>query len=105
MLREMSDRQSDVRELLMDIRTTQDKTQEMGLAGNLGYPDDLIIAVVMADRELMEREEEVNINDLILAGAFLDNLDTQGFRVKAKKVKRKKGKKHGVFGQSSPPAH
>lgn len=85
MLKELSSRQSDVRELLMHVRGTEDKSVEEGLAGNLGYPDEVVIATVLAVKEMaLEPDSEVTPNDLIWAGAFLDHLDTQGFAVHVK---------------------
>lgn len=82
MLRELSDRQSDVRELFMQLREMQDKTQEEAIAGNLGYDDDAVIAVVLATKEYSrDPASSIEIGDLIWAGGFLDYLDTQGFGV------------------------
>ena len=93
MIRELSDRQSDVRELLSALRQQEDKTVEDGLAGNLGYSDDVVTAVVLATHEMRSTPEaDIEVRDLIWAGAFLDNLDTLNMQVRPKKVK-KHGKK------------
>jgi len=85
LLRQLSDRQSDIRELLMGVRVEPDKTKEMGLAGNLGYSDDLIVAVVMTRLEMSDDPDRpVMIKDLIWAGEFLDHLDTQNYVITAK---------------------
>ena len=85
LLQELSSRQSDVRELLMEVRQLEDKTVEDGLAGNLGYPDEAVIATVLAVMEMgREPDREITVKDLIWAGAFLEHLDTQGMTVRAK---------------------
>lgn len=85
LLKDLSNRQSDIRELLADIRATEDKTVEDGLAGNLGYDDDKIIAVVLSVVEMdKDPDREITVRDLIWAGAFLDHLDTQGLTVRMK---------------------
>lgn len=84
-LRQMSDRQSDVKELISGLRKTEDKTVIEGLAGNLGYDDDLVVACVLASLEMgRDPDRQIEIEDLIWAGAFLDHLDTQGFAVSSK---------------------
>ena len=88
----LSDRQSSVRERLQEVRETEDKTIEEGLAGNLGYADDIVTAMVISSMDMrseQEEEEVVTVNDLIWAGAFLDNLDTLGFFVRRKKKAKK----------------
>lgn len=85
LLRQLSDRQSDVRELLNSVRHEEDKSIEDGLAGNLGHDDEAVISVVLAALEMgREPDREVTVKDLIWAGAFLDHLDTQGKTVRAK---------------------
>jgi hypothetical protein len=87
LLRELSDRQLDVQEMLSNSRDTEDKTIEDGLAGSLGYPDELVIAVVLVRLEMMDREEP-ELMDMIWAGEFLDHLDTQGFSIRHKPRRR-----------------
>lgn len=90
MLREMSDRQLEVKELLSTVRAREDKTITDGLAGNLGYDDDKITAVALARIEMgNEPDREVAEIDLIWAGEFLDHLDTQGYQAirKASRVR------------------
>ena len=85
LLRQLSDRQSDVRELISFVRNLEDKTVEDGLAGNLGHDDDSVVCVVLAVLEMgKDPSREVTVNDLIWAGAFLDHLDTMGRTVRAK---------------------
>lgn len=96
LLREMSDRQLDVKELLGHVRSVDDKTIEDGLAGNLGYEDDQIIAVVLTRIEMgKDPEKEVEVVDLIWAGEFLDHLGTQGFDVRRKARVRAKSPVRG----------
>lgn len=91
MIRQMSDRQSDVRELISGVRNTDDKSVEEGLAGNLGYDDDIIVATVLAAKEMSrEPDAQIEIGDLIWAGAFLDHLDTQNFQIGPKKLRKSK---------------
>lgn len=93
MLRDLSDRQSEVRELLAAIRVEEDKTLEDGLAGNLGHDDDAVTVVVLAVLEMgKDPDREVTVNDLIWAGAFLDHLDTQGMAVRSKPRKKHNGR-------------
>jgi hypothetical protein len=81
-IRQLSDRQLDVKELFAAIRETNDKTIRDGLAANLGYPDDVVTAVVLARIEdTSDPAVEIDQLDLILAGSFLDHLDTLGFCV------------------------
>ena len=90
LIRQMSDRQSDVRELLSALRNLQDKRVEEALAGNLGYDDDQITVVVLSILDnTPDPDREILVDDLIWAGAFLDNLDTQGFRISRKKKLKK----------------
>lgn len=85
LLRQLSDRQSDVRELLNSLRHVEDKTIEDGLAGNLGHDDESVTAVVLAVKEMgRDPEADITVVDLIWAGAFLDHLDTLGKTVRAK---------------------
>jgi hypothetical protein len=85
LLIELSDRQSEVRELLAQAREETDKTVEDGIAGNLGYPDEIVIGVVLASYEMIQDEEvEITLINLIAAGEFLDHLDTQGLEVRRK---------------------
>lgn len=87
LLTELSDRQSDVRELLDEVRTREDKSRDDGLAGNLGHPDEIVIPVVLAFLELhRDPGREITVLDLIWAGEFLDHLDTQNMEVRAKDV-------------------
>lgn len=88
MLRELMERQSDVKEIISSARNTEDKTIEDGITGNLGYPDDLIVAVVLAlkEMELEDEETEISQTDVIFAGMFLDHLDTLGFQLDRKPI-------------------
>lgn len=89
LLEQLSDRQSDVRELLSSLRSAEDKTMEDGLAANLGHDDEAVVAVVLAVKEMAKDPDgEVTVVDLIWAGAFLDHLDTQGKTVRAKARQR-----------------
>lgn len=82
------ERQSDVRGLLASARSESDKTVVEGLVGNLGYQDDHVIAVTLAVKEMArEPSDDIVINDLVWAGAFLDHLDTQGFSLRRKRAK------------------
>jgi hypothetical protein len=82
LLAELNERQCDVRELLGEIRETPDKAFADGLAGNLGHPDPVIVAVVLARLEMdhAHPDREPTKMDLIWAGELLDHLDTQGFQ-------------------------
>lgn len=86
LISELSDRQSDIRELLADVRTIEDKTAQEGLAGNLGYPDDTVIALLLAQLETFHSDvsRPLEVADLILTGALLDHLDTLGYEVRRK---------------------
>lgn len=85
MLRELSDRQSEVRELISTVRKSEDKTVAEGLAGNLGYSDEAVTALVLVAKEMSrDPESEVTVIDLVWAGGFLDHLDTLGFTVTRK---------------------
>lgn len=87
LLKDLSSRQSDVRELLNESRATDDRTLEDGIAGNLGYPDDAVVATVLAVMEMAaDPEREITLRDVIWAGAFLDHLDTQGYAVRNKRI-------------------
>lgn len=89
MLTDYMIRKEQVKELLREIRATEDKTVELGLAGNLGYPDEVVTAMILAQLEnSMEPERDITIEDLLWAGAMLDHLDTQEFSVRRKKVKK-----------------
>lgn len=91
LLREMSNRQLDVQETLSTVRETEDKTIVDGLAGNLGYDDDVVTAVVLVLVEMAtDGEKEITPEDLVFAGEFLDHLDTQGFEIRRKaRVRRR----------------
>ena len=90
MIRDLSDRQSDVRELLGGVRQEQDKTKEEGLAGNLGYDDEVIVAVVLATLEnTTDPARPIGVIDLLRAGGFLDHLDTLGMAVRPRKMKKR----------------
>lgn len=85
MLREMMNRQEEVKILLEKVREEPDKTIEEGLAGSTTWPDDKIIAVVLVRVEMsQEPERDIEILDLIWAGEFLDHLDTQNMAVRSK---------------------
>lgn len=82
-------KQENVKELLRHVRSIEDKTLEIGLVSNLGYPDEVVIALILAQLENSEDpDREVVVPDLAWAGAILDHLDTQGFVVKRKKIKK-----------------
>lgn len=84
-IRQLMERQLDVKELIQGIRDTEDRTVEEGLAGNLGYDDDVVVATVLATKEnSKDPEGDISTIDLIWAGAFLDHLDTLGFEVRRK---------------------
>jgi len=91
LLRTMMERQADVLELLEDCRQEEDKTVEDGLAGHLGYDDHKVVATVLAITELSnDNDRDIQVHDLIWAGAFLDHLDTQGYELRRKKDKKRK---------------
>lgn len=82
LLTELSERQSEVLGLIESSRFTQDKTMEDGLMANLGYNDDVIVALVLAMKEnTIESDQEITNFDLILAGSLLDHLDTLGYEL------------------------
>lgn len=85
MLRELSDRQLDVEDLLTGIRRTEDKTIQNALAGNLGHDDATVTAVVLSRVEMSpDPGREIEEIDLIWAGEFLDHLGTQGYEIHKK---------------------
>lgn len=91
LLEDINNRQLDIRELIAEARTADgdDKTVEGGLVSQLGYPDEVIVATVIAAMEMDKNpEREVTHLDLIWAGAYLDHLDTQGFEVRRKRDDR-----------------
>ena len=89
MLTDYMIRKEQVKELLREVRATEDKTVELGLAGNLGYSDEVVTAMILAQLENSEEpERDITLMDLLWAGAMLDHLDTQGFSVRQKKVKK-----------------
>ena len=91
LLRELSDRQLDVKDLLSSIRGTEDKTIQDALAGNLGHDDEIITAVVLTRIEMsQEPDREVREIDLIWAGEFLDHLGTQGLQVRKAPVRTRR---------------
>jgi len=82
-------RQEDVKDLLRHVRSIEDKTTEIGMAGNLGYSDEVVTALILAQLENSEEpEREVVVPDLLWAGAILDHLDTQGYNIQRKRIKR-----------------
>lgn len=83
-IEQLSERQSEVMGIIQDARDSADKTMEDGLLMQLGYKDDVITALVLAKREL-QADKEIEVMDLLWASAFLDHLDTLGYRVKRKK--------------------
>jgi hypothetical protein len=84
-------KQETVKDLLRQARATEDKTIEIGLVAKLGYPDEVVTAVILAQLENSEDpDREVTLGDLLWAGAILDHLDTQGFSIRQKKIKKTK---------------
>jgi hypothetical protein len=80
------ERQAEVENIIAEAISETDKTVMDGLIGNIGHPIHTITAVVLALKESAPEPKEAIIPfDIILAGAFLDHLDTQGFKVKRKK--------------------
>jgi hypothetical protein len=89
LLRQMMERQEDVKGYIQHLRDASDKTMEEGLAGQLGYDDDTITAVVLTAKEMSsEPESMVTTIDLIWASEWLDHLDTQGYQIRRKKEKK-----------------
>lgn len=88
LLRELSDLQLDVRELIDHAKKEADRTYEEEAIAESGYSDDLIVGVVLTMVEMNKHrdlnENPVNNYDLIAAGEFLDHLDTQGLEVRRK---------------------
>lgn len=85
MISQLSERQEDIRTMIINSRDATDKTMEEGLLASLGYDDDLIIAMVLAKLELQDPEAEAQPIDLMWASGMLDHLDTMGFRLRRKK--------------------
>lgn len=82
LITELSERQSEVLGLIESSRLIDDKTMEDGLMANLGYNDDVIVALVLAMKEnTIESDQEITNFDLILAGSLLDHLDTLGYEL------------------------
>lgn len=82
MLRELSDRQLDVKEFLAGLRQQEDKTIEEALAGSDGYDDDTIIDLVLIRLEMsQDPTRDIQTLDLVWAGEFLDHLDTLGRKI------------------------
>lgn len=91
MLTDYMVRQEDVKDLLHQVREVEDKTTAIAMAAKLGYPDEVVVALILAQLENSEEpERDVVIPDLIWAGAILDHLDTQGFVIHQKKVRKVK---------------
>jgi len=85
LLRELSDRQLDVKELLDSFRKLEDKTITTALASNLGHDDEQVIAVVLTKIEMSQHpDREITEIDLIWAGEFIDHLATQGYEIRRK---------------------
>lgn len=82
-IEQLSDKQAEVMSIINDARDEDDKSMEQGFLGSLGYKDDIITAMVIAKIELSGTE--IVPMDLMWASAFLDHLDTLGYRVKRKK--------------------
>jgi len=89
LLTAMMERQVDVKSLLKSVREIEDKTVLIAVAGNNGYDDEIITALILAFVENGEDpERQIVVPDLLWAGALLDHLDTQGFEITRKKLKR-----------------
>lgn len=92
MLTEMMVRQENVKQLLLEIREEKDKTLEIGLASKLGYPDEIVTALILAQLEHDENpSRDIEVMDLLWAGAILDHLDTQGFAIRRKMIRKARG--------------
>lgn len=89
LLRQLMERQEDVKERLQEIRTD---LREVGSLQSLtrGYQDDPIVAIVIARSEMKPKTDDEDPNlvediDLVWAVEFLDHLDTQGFEIRRKR--------------------
>jgi hypothetical protein len=88
---DLMERQSEVANLISAAAEETDKTTMDGLLGSIGYPVEVVTAVVLAHMETSEEpRDDITQFDIILAGAFLDHLDTQGYRIAPKKIKKVK---------------
>jgi hypothetical protein len=82
---QLSEKQEEVRDIILASRETDDKSMEDGLLANLGHDDDLVIGLVLAKLEIERPNEEPIAMDVMWAGAFLDHLDTLGYRMVRKR--------------------
>jgi hypothetical protein len=88
---DLMERQVEVEDIIRDAIEETDKTTMDGILGSIGYPLEVVTAVVLAMKESApEPRDDITQFDIVLAGAFLDHLDTQGFKVKRGKLKKVK---------------